>query len=172
MWKQFVGVLLLCALVVATVLGGVIGFSWMQARSSAIEAPDMATFQTLSEANLRGVGGGPGASKKQPKVGDAQKDGDKKPDATKPAGTNTAAPDKDKKDQAADKKDKPVESKVQPAKEGPVKPQDAAKEPAKTEPVKTPEKSSVPHAAEKKPDSKPADPAGGKKSPDEAKKPS
>ncbi len=180
MWKQFVGVLLLCGLVVATVLGGVVGFSWLQARSSAIQPPDMATFQTLSEDNIRGAGAGSGGPRKPRKEGDAQKNGkdqakvsekdaapkngdDKKPDVIKPGATGAAGPGNDTKDKPAEKKD-------QPTKEGAAKPPEAAKDAGKTEPVKPPEKNSVPPAAEKS-DSKPADPAA-KKPPEENKKPS
>ena len=187
MWKQFVGVLLLCALVVATVLGGVIGYSWMQARASAIQAPDMATFQTLSEANIKGVGAGSGGARKTRKEGDAQKDSndqaknvekdatlkkadDKKPDATKPDASGANTPDKEKKDQTGVKKDNLVEKKDQPTKEGAAKPAEASKDAGKTEPVKAPEKSGTLPATEKS-DPKSADPAA-KKPPEENKKPS
>ncbi len=187
MWKQFVGVLLLCFLLVATVLGGVVGYSWVKARSQAIVEPDRATFQTLPLEALVGMGAGPGGSKKSQKDIDAPKnDKDRaktsgkdstpqKPDDTKsavqkPASTGTTTPDKEKKDQPADKKDKPAEKKDQPTKEGAVKPPEAAKDAGKTEPVKPPEKNSVPPAAEKS-DPKPADPAA-KKPPEENKKPS
>lgn len=189
MWKQFIGVLILCALVIATVLGGVIGYSWMQARTAAIEEPDRANFKPVPPEALMGMGAGAGASKKTRKEGEGdskkndkdqvkpsekdttpKKPDDTKSDVQKPASTGTTTPDKEKKDQPSDKKDKPAEKKDQQSKEGAVKPSEAAKDAGKTEPVKTPEKNSAPPAAEK-PDPKPADPAG-KKSPDEVKKPS